>query len=352
MGFKQPTPIQRQAIPVGLTGADVLGCAETGSGKTVAFCAPILERLLASPQSDALILVPTRELALQIDECWAQLTRYTTNMRSAVIIGGVAFGGQTRALTEGRRLIIATPGRLLDLLDRRAARLERVAMLVLDEADRMLDMGFAPQLRRILAVLPKQRQTLLFSATWTAEVDRLSKAWTSRPTKVVVGEVSRAAPSITQQVVNVAKDGKSQKLFEMVSERDGSILVFARTKARTDRVARFLSASGVKAQRLHGGRTQGQRNAALEAFRSGKTRVLVATDIAARGLDVSHITHVINYDLPVVAEDYVHRIGRTGRAGANGAAVSLVTPEDAVNWRDITRLLSKSGSALPQLERS
>jgi superfamily II DNA/RNA helicase len=347
MQFQKPTPIQARAIPLALSGKDIIASAQTGSGKTAAYCIPILARLLREPGKTALVLAPTRELALQIDAVWKNLARFSPGQSSAIVIGGTAMKPQLRALAKRPRLIVATPGRLLDHLRGRSARLGDVGVLVLDEADRMLDMGFAPQLSQILKHLPRERQTLLLSATWAPEMDRLAQAYLRNPVRVTVGPVSQAAPEVAQALVSTTPQKKNEALLDELNRRQGSILVFARTKSRTDRVAKYLLSYGVAVTRLHGGRTQGQRNAALSAFRSGQVRVLVATDIAARGIDISTIAHVVNYDLPQSSEDYVHRIGRTGRAGARGQAVSLITPEDRSQWREIARLLQKTGSRVP-----
>jgi superfamily II DNA/RNA helicase len=348
MQFQVPTPIQARAIPLALEGRDLIACAQTGTGKTAAFCIPILARLVARPGKNALVLAPTRELALQIDAVWRDLTRYLPEMRSAVVIGGAGMPGQVRALSRSPRLIVATPGRLVDHLQRRSARLADIEILVLDEADRMLDMGFAYQLNQILKVLPRERQTLLLSATWAPELDRLAKTYLRDPERVTVGAVSQAAPDVAQALVSVTHQGKNEALLDELNRRPGSVLVFTRTKHRTDRVTRYLTSYGVSVNRLHGGRSQGQRNSALAAFREGTVRVLVATDIAARGIDVTGIAHVVNYDLPQSSEDYIHRIGRTGRAGAKGQAVSLITPDDRTQWREIARLLERTGSQVPR----
>jgi superfamily II DNA/RNA helicase len=246
-------------------------------------------------------------------------------------------------------MIIATPGRLTDHLNRRTIQLNQTRILVLDEADRMLDMGFAPQLGHILRFLPNARQTLLFSATWESSLDQLSKKYLRNPIRVAVGSTSQAAPTIEQTAISTTGKDKNETLLDVLNERQGSVLIFARTKSRTDRLARYLHSYGLEVGRIHGGRTQGQRNSALHAFKTGRVRILVATDIAARGIDVAQIAHVINYDLPQAPEDYIHRIGRTGRAGAKGEALSILTPEDRLKWKDISRLLKKTGSALPQL---
>jgi len=347
MGFQTPTPIQTQAIPAALTGKDVVGCAQTGTGKTAAYCIPILTRLLNSPNKAALVLVPTRELVLQIEEFWHKLTQYTPGMYSVAIMGGMSMKPQLKGLARGPRLIIATPGRLVDHLNRRTIKLSNVEILVLDEADRMLDMGFAPQLSEVLKHLPRERQTLFFTATWAPELDQLAKRYLNNPTRVNAGTVSRAAPQVDQKLIATTIPKKNEALLDELNRRPGSVLIFTRTKSRTDRVARYLSQYGVDVNRLHGGRSQGQRNAALSAFRNGEVRVLVATDIAARGIDVTEIAHVVNYDLPQSSDDYIHRIGRTGRAGAKGQAVSFVTPEDRQQWKEISRLLERTGSQVP-----
>lgn len=345
--FSQPTPIQSQAIPVALERKDLIGCAQTGTGKTGAFSIPTLNHLLSHPNEIALVLVPTRELALQVEEFWKKITSFCPQIQSVTLMGGVPFGSQLRALKKSPRLIIATPGRLVDHLERRNVRLNHAKTLILDEADRMLDMGFLPQLSKILEALPKDRQTLLFSATWEKEVDKLSQRFVRSPERVTAGTVSQAAPKISQSMLEITQQKKNEALLDELNRREGSILVFARTQVRTDRLARYLHSYGFDVNRLHGGRTQFQRTSALNAFRDGKVRILIATDIAARGIDISEISHVINYDLPQSPEDYIHRIGRTGRAGAVGSALSLVTPEDRSQWRQITRLLQKSGSKLP-----
>ncbi len=349
MHFKKPTPIQAQAIPLALSKKDLIGCAQTGTGKTAAYCIPILVSLINSPGKTALILAPTRELAQQIELFWREFTRCIPGVQSVCLMGGAPMYRQMKSLSKRPRVIIATPGRLLDHLNRRSVQLSSTIVLVIDEADRMLDMGFAPQLAMVLRHLPKERQTLLFTATWLASLDQLSQKYLRSPVRVTVGKVSQAATEVNQTLVSTTIQNKNDTLLDELNQRQGSILIFTRTQSRTDRVARYLASYGVAVNRLHGGRTQGQRNSALSAFRSGEIRVLVATDIASRGIDVMRIAHVINYDLPRAAEDYIHRIGRTGRAGIAGAAVSLVTSEDRSQWHEITRLLKKTGSQIPQL---
>ncbi|MBC7386283.1 MAG: DEAD/DEAH box helicase [Cryobacterium sp.] len=350
MKFEKPTPIQAAGIPVALAGKDLIGVAQTGTGKTATFCIPILTRLLKNPGKTALILAPTRELAAQIEELWRGLTKYTPDHRAVVLIGGVAMQPQVRALRAHARVLIATPGRLVDHLQRGTVSLNSIEVLVLDEADRMLDMGFAPQLNQIMKYVPKQRQTLLFSATWSKEMDNLASKYLHHPEKVAVGNISRAAPKIAQFAIQTTQQAKNDLLLEELNARQGSVLVFARTQSRTDRVAKFLMSYGMLVNRIHGGRTQAQRTSALAAFKSGGVRVLIATDIAARGIDVADIAHVINFDLPQVAEDYIHRIGRTARAGTSGEALSFVAADERGQWRDIVQLLKKTGSSLPEMK--
>ena len=345
MKFTIPTPVQAQAIPIAMTGRDLIACAQTGTGKTVAFSIPILSTLLKSKDQTALILVPTRELAAQVTEVIRQLTLHMPTMRVVNLIGGMSMQPQLRALQKGCRVIVATPGRLLDHLDRRTASLSKVAVLTLDEADRMLDMGFAPQLREIFKYLPKEYQTLLFSATLPPNIIKLTENILDNPAQVKIGEVSTAAPLIEQTMKEVKGEAKNDAVLDEINNRKGTMLIFARTQARTDRLCRYLEKYGVSVARIHGGRSQGQRNRALDDFRTETVRVLVATDIAARGIDIDHVAHVINFDLPQVAEDYIHRIGRTGRAGRTGEAISLVAPEERVLWREIQKLLAKKTGA-------
>ncbi len=347
--FETPTPIQLKAIPLGLDGKDLIGTAQTGTGKTAAFSIPTAVKLLKNPNATALFLAPTRELAQQIELFWRNLTKFNPELRSACIIGGAAYGPQFKALARKPRLIIATPGRLVDHLNQKSIHLSNTAVLVLDEADRMLDMGFAPQLNQIARFIPKLKQTFLFSATWQQSLDSLSKKYLVNPVRISVGQISKAADTVEQTLIQTTTVKKNETLLDEINLRKGSILVFTRTKIRTDRLARYLDSYGLNVGRLHGGRTQKQRNTALSMFRAGATRVLVATDVAARGIDVNDIAHVINYDLPQQAEDYVHRIGRTGRAGLTGKAVSLVTPEDRGKWKDISFHLKRTGSVLPRM---
>ncbi|MGB8932239.1 MAG: DEAD/DEAH box helicase, partial [Anaeromyxobacteraceae bacterium] len=342
IGFEAPTPIQAQAIPPALAGKDVIGAAATGTGKTAAFLLPIIERLsarTAPPGPRALVLAPTRELALQIDE---QLERFgkTRHIRGAVVIGGVGMGNQSAQLRD-HEVIIATPGRLVDHLQKGSAKLDRIEILVLDEADRMLDMGFKPQLTKILQRLPKMRQTLLFSATIGGEVGEFARAHQQEPVRVEVVRSGTTAERAEQRLFLAGQEEKLPLLLALLELDDLSTLVFTRTKRRADKVWKVLQRVGHKAARIHADRSQAQRRMALDGFKDGSYRVLVATDIAARGIDVAEIGHVVNFDLPHVPEDYVHRIGRTARMEASGRASSFAAPDEQVQLRDIERLTRK-----------
>ncbi len=337
-GFTAPTPIQARSIPHALAGRDVIGCAATGTGKTAAFALPMLERLANTRGTRALVLAPTRELAVQIAEQFARFAG-PTGPRAATLIGGVSLGPQVRALQERPSILIATPGRLIDHLNQGSARLNEIEVLVLDEADRMLDMGFKPQLNRILERVPKKRQTLLFSATIDGEVGKFAASHLVDPVRVEVTPAGTTAARATQQVFMVGMNEKTPALLTLLDGNGESMLVFTRTKHRADRVARSLERAGHDVSRIHANRSQNQRQQALDGFKSGRYRVLVATDIAARGIDVAEIGHVVNYDLPNVPEDYVHRIGRTARAAASGRASSLVSPEELPLLRDIERFV-------------
>jgi ATP-dependent RNA helicase RhlE len=349
LGFEQPTPIQREALPPALAGRDVLACAMTGSGKTAAFALPILQRLIDMPRrkTRALILTPTRELAAQIEEHMRALGRHT-NVGTAAIFGGVGMAPQEQAFRRGVDVIVATPGRLLDHLSRPYARLDAVEVLVLDEADRMLDMGFLPDVKRILQRLPRQRQTLFFSATLPAPIIALSREMLRDPATIAIERGAAPATGVTQHAYPVPAGLKSALLAELVKRGDiRSVIAFTRTKHRANRLAEFLERNGVPAGRIHGNRSQSQRTQALEAFKAGKFRVLVATDIAARGIDVEALSHVVNFDVPASPEDYVHRVGRTARASATGDALLFVSPEDETNVRGIERAI---GKVLPRLK--
>lgn len=347
MGFDVPTPIQAQAIPIAINGSDLIGIAQTGTGKTAAYSIPILVKLLANKDQTALILAPTRELSIQITEVLSSLTQFCKHMRVVNLIGGTSMQFQLRNLQKGYRIIVATPGRLLDHCERNPKLLSKISMVVLDEADRMLDMGFAPQLQRIFPYLPKPRQTMLFSATLPTEIQKMAEKLLFQPKRVQVGEVSVPAEKIVQKARALNGEQKSDLLLDELNAREGSVLVFVRTQHRADRVSRNLESFGLKSTRIHGGRSQGQRNRALDDFKVGRVRVLVATDIAARGIDISHVAHVINYDLPQVPEDYVHRIGRTARAGKSGESMSFISSDEMEQWRNIEKLLKKKGIASP-----
>jgi ATP-dependent RNA helicase RhlE len=343
LGFTTPTPIQRDAIPPGLQGRDMLGCAMTGSGKTAAFLLPILNRLLAKPRGTtrALVIAPTRELAAQIVEQCNDLARHTP-LTAAAVHGGVAMGPQERAFRRGADIIVACPGRLLDHFRQPYARLAGLEVLVLDEADRMLDMGFLPDIRRVLRHLPKVEQSLLFSATMPPPIAELSKELLRDPVRIDVERRSLPATKVRQAVYPVRHDLKPKLLLELLRRDEiANVLVFTRTKHRANRLADFLSKQGISADRIHGNRSQGQRTKALADFKSGTTRVLVATDIAARGIDVEALSHVINFDVPNVPEDYIHRVGRTARAGADGDAFTLVSPQEQGELRAIERAVGE-----------
>ncbi|MCD7099185.1 DEAD/DEAH box helicase [Stenotrophomonas sp. MMGLT7] len=348
-GYENPTPIQEQAIPLALEGHDLLAGAQTGTGKTAAFGLPLLQHLGTTPQPvngprrpRALILTPTRELAAQVHDSLRGYSKYL-RIPSAVIYGGVGMGNQIDALRRGVDLVIACPGRLIDHLERRSVDLSGVEILVLDEADRMLDMGFMPSIKRILAKLPKQnRQTLLFSATFEENIKQLALEFMHNPKQVQVTPSNTVADTIAHRVHPVDGSRKRELLLHLLSaDARVQTLVFARTKHGSDKLAMFLDKSGVKTAAIHGNKSQGQRQRALSDFKAGRVNVLVATDIAARGIDIDQLPRVINFDLPMVAEDYVHRIGRTGRNGSTGEAISLVAQDEAKLLRQIVRMLGR-----------
>jgi len=346
-GYTDPTPVQNRAIPLVLSGQDVIAAAQTGTGKTAAFILPILSRLLEGPKRiRALVLTPTRELAAQVETNARDYARFT-DIRVGVVYGGVPLPPQERQMKAGVELLVATPGRLLDLHDRLALRLDFIEILVLDEADRMVDMGFAPDLKRILRLLPSERQTLLFSATMPPELNNVAKDALKNPARVDLAPPSRPAAGITQAVYPVARDKKTDLLDAMLSKDEASsVIVFARTKHGADRLAKLLVRRGHSVASIHGNRSQSQRERALSDLRRGRVSVLVATDIASRGIDVEGITHVINFDVPHTPEDYVHRIGRTGRVDAVGDAFTLMAPEEGKQMTAIERFL---GRAIPRV---
>lgn len=348
-GYEKPTPIQAQSIPLILQEKDLLGCAQTGTGKTAAFAIPILQLLSTRQQQHkgrkqikALILTPTRELAIQIEESFNAYGK-NLNLRHLVVFGGVSQRSQTDALRGGVDILVATPGRLLDLMDQGYISLQHIELFVLDEADRMLDMGFVHDVKKVLKKLPARRQSLFFSATMPTEIQRLADEILVNPEKVEVTPVSSTAQTIQQAVYFVDKKAKRSLLAHLLEEEDiPTALVFTRTKHGADRVARDLSKKGIKAAAIHGDKSQNARQAALSNFKARSLRVLVATDIAARGIDVDELTHVINFDLPNVPETYVHRIGRTGRAGASGVAYSFCDAEEKAYLKDIHKLINKN----------
>jgi ATP-dependent RNA helicase RhlE len=323
-GFSIPTPVQAAAIPTALAGKDVLATAQTGTGKTLAFLIPVMERLLQdkTPGIAALVLVPTRELAMQVVEQYNDL-RGKQLSPAALVVGGLAEGSQLNALRQGARLVVATPGRLEDFLDRKLVNFRALRVLILDEADRMLDMGFLPAIRRIASILPKDRQTLCFSATLEASVAHLVHDYMRHPVRVELGSVLKASENVRVQAFEVSTDRKLDVLCRLLAQDKGRILVFARTKRGCERLALSLNREGFAASMIHGGRSQSQRTAALTGFQQGRVRILVATDLAARGIHVDDIAQVINYDLPEIAENFIHRVGRSGRAGAQGLASTL-----------------------------
>ncbi|PWB76191.1 MAG: RNA helicase [Anaerolineales bacterium] len=339
-GYETATPIQEAAIPAALRGRDIIGTAQTGTGKTAAFVLPILHKLLDGPrnQARALIVTPTRELAEQINSVTKTLSA-GTGLRSATIYGGVGSDRQIKALRAGTEILVACPGRLLDLIQQRHAKMNRIEILVLDEADRMFDMGFLPDVKRIIKAVPVERQTMLFSATFPPEVEQLAAQSLTEPQRISMG-ISKPAVTVTHALYPVPQHLKSGLLLKLLKQTDtDSVLVFTRTKHRADKVARQIAHAGFRVTSLHSNRTQGQRERALHGFKSGHFQVMVATDIAARGLDIESISHVINYDMPDTADAYIHRIGRTGRAKRAGDAFTLVTPEDADMIRTLERIM-------------
>ena len=346
-GYQRPTPIQAQAVPLALKGRDIIGLAMTGTGKTAAFVIPIIERLLGGPRrTRALILTPTRELCVQVEESFRKYGKHS-GLTVIPVYGGVGYDPQVKALRGGVDVVVATPGRLLDHLEKQNVVLDEIEVLVLDEADRMLDMGFAPQINRIVAQLHSYRQTLLFSATMPPEVEALARKYLRKPVVVQVGRRSGAATTVQHFVYPCPKDKKTSLLVELLKKESlDSVLVFTRTKHGADRVVKVLEKAGINAGAMHADKTQGQRTKALDDFKKAKLRVLVATDIAQRGLDISGISHVINFDVPQQAEDYVHRIGRTGRAAATGDAYTFMCADEIAMVKSIERIV---GQPIPRI---
>ena len=349
-GYTTPTPIQAQAIPLALAGGDLMAGAQTGTGKTAAFSLPLLQKLLpfanngASPAKHpirALVLTPTRELAIQVEESVKAYAKHTP-LRSLVVFGGVDIKTQTPHLKTGVEVLVATPGRLLDHIEQKTLQLNQVQVLVLDEADRMLDMGFMPDLKRILALLPKQRQTLMFSATFSNEIKKLADDFLSHPQLIEVARSNATNDNVTQKVYPVAQSDKEALLIQLLKNSDSKqVLIFTKTKITASRLSRSLAKVGIAADAIHGDKSQQERIKALDAFKSGAATVLVATDVAARGLDIDQLPMVINYEIPSAPEDYVHRIGRTGRAGALGVAISFVSPEEDKYLVEIEKLIKR-----------
>ncbi len=357
LGFKHPTPIQFKAIPIATSGEDVVGIAQTGSGKTLAFSVPMLQHVQKTGQI-GLVLLPTRELAVQVDETLNKLAG-SAGLKTAIIIGGTSSGKQIKQLKARPHVIVATPGRLIDLVEQKIAKLGNVGVLILDEADRMLDMGFAPQLKKILSFIPKDRQTMLFSATMPAEISEIAKQYMRTPLRVEVARPGTAVDTIDQEVFIVPRGDKLSLLMKLLKEYKGTILVFSRTKYGAKKIARKIRQAGHRADELHSNRSQAQRQKALKGFTNGTFRILVATDIAARGIDVDNIELVVNFDLPDQVDDYVHRIGRTGRAGRSGKAISFAAPEQKADVAQIQKLInavlpikSPSGEDLPTISKA
>ena len=351
MHFKIPTPIQAQAIPHALIGKDILGTAQTGTGKTLCYGIACINNLLNNRSGKALIICPTRELAVQVEDVLKGLIENTMNIKSAVLIGGESMQKQLRQLQKSPRLIIGTPGRLNDHLKRKSLRLHQSFFLVLDETDRMLDMGFTPQIELILKFIPKNHQTLLFSATLPNNILKISEKYLKNPERIAVGSLSSPIEKIKQETFQVSQDKKYHELINQLVERSGSILVFVKTKHGADKIVKRLKYDGHSADAIHGNLRQSKRDRVISGFRNGKSRILVATDVAARGLDIPLIQHVINYDLPQVPEDYIHRIGRTGRAGKEGSALTFLTPNDRSMWNSISRLIDPNYKHLQNVNK-
>lgn len=350
MHFNEPTPIQVEAIPLSLKGKDILGSAQTGTGKTGAFGIPLVARLLSKPRGTALVMTPTRELATQVMTQIQAMLGKKSRINSALLIGGESLSKQLVQLKNHPRVFVGTPGRINDHLKRGSLMLQDTDFLVLDETDRMLDMGFSPQIDNVMKYMAAKRQTLLFSATLPKNIVRIAEKYLNNPVRVSVSAMSSLPATIKQDILKVSEADKYPNLLTQLDERQGSVLLFVKTKYRTEKMAKKLSREGHSADAIHGDLRQNKRDRVIAAFRSKKYRILVATDVAARGLDIPHIEHVINYDLPHSAEDYIHRIGRTARAGAEGAALNLVSPADKVMWNAIDHLLNSNGDrSVPNL---
>ena len=337
--FKTPTPIQIKSIPVSLTGRDILGTAQTGTGKTLAFTIPMINKLIKNKNAMGLVVCPTRELASQVMATVLKLNVREIGIGNALLIGGESMQKQLRKLNKNARIIVGTPGRINDHLKRKSLNLSKVNYLVLDETDRMLDMGFTPQIEQILSFIPKDHQTLLFSATLPNNILKISQKYLNNPERISVGSSSAPIEKIKQETFKITQDKKYHELINQLIERSGSILVFIKTKHSADKISKRLKYDGHKADAIHGNLRQSKRDRVINGFRNGHSRILIATDVAARGLDIPLIKHVINYDLPQVPEDYIHRIGRTGRAGKDGSALTFLTPGDRSMWNSISKLI-------------
>ena len=347
MNFIKPTPIQGMAIPVALEGKDILGTAQTGTGKTLAFSIPLINKLILDKNAFALVMCPTRELASQVMEAIKSIISDKINIRTALLIGGESMQKQLRQLGNRSRIIVGTPGRINDHLKRRSLNLSATKYLVLDETDRMLDMGFTPQIEMVLKFIPKNHQTLLFSATLPQNILRISERYLNKPERISSGSTSIPVAKIKQETLQVFKENKYDQLIDQFLLRKGSILVFVKTKRNADKMVKRLKEEGHSADAIHGDLRQSKRDRVINSFRKGLKRILIATDVAARGLDIPLIQHVINYDLPQVPEDYVHRIGRTARAGSEGSALTFLTPDDRFMWSSINKLIDPNFKSVP-----
>ncbi len=349
MNFTSPTPVQEAAIPFALQGRDILGSAQTGTGKTGAFGIPLVARLLSNPRGSALILLPTRELAQQVLDTLQKFLAKSPSIHTALLIGGESMPKQFQMLRNRPRLIVGTPGRVIDHLERGSLMLHEANFLVLDETDRMLDMGFGIQLEKIIKYLPATRQTLMFSATLPKEIIKMSEKYLKSPERIAIGSTTATAEKIVQEVVHTTEADKYAKMVAQLEARSGSIVMFVKTKWGAERLAQKLDRAGHSADAIHGDLQQRQRERVIQAFRDKRFRIMVATDIASRGLDIPHIEHVINYDLPQCPEDYIHRIGRTARNGSEGSTIAFITPEDGVKWKAILKLIDPEAyAALPK----
>jgi len=351
MNFIKPTPIQSMAIPVALDGKDILGTAQTGTGKTLAFSIPLINKLILDKNAFALVMCPTRELASQVMEAIKSIISDKINIRTALLIGGESMQKQLRQLGNRSRIIVGTPGRINDHLKRRSLNLSATKYLVLDETDRMLDMGFTPQIEMVLKFVPKNHQTLLFSATLPQNILRISERYLNKPERISSGSTSIPVAKIKQETLQVFKENKYDQLIDQFLLRKGSILVFVKTKRNADKMVKRLKEEGHSADAIHGDLRQSKRDRVINSFRKGLKRILIATDVAARGLDIPLIQHVINYDLPQVPEDYVHRIGRTARAGSEGSALTFLTPDDRLMWNSINKLIDPNFKSIPGILR-